>query len=101
MSLISGWGGGILTYENCVSSRKRKRFRFPVALHSVVETVDTLIFHTGVRTVYEEATGNSIVCCLNARQHASTTSKCNAMQRWVFYMTLQKTKWENSSKQYG
>ena len=45
-------GGGILTYENCVSSRKRKRFRFPVALHSVVETVDTLIFHTGVRTVY-------------------------------------------------
>ena len=53
------------------------------------------------RTVYEEATGNSIVCCLNARQHASTTSKCNAMQRWVFYMTLQKTKWENSSKQYG
>ena len=43
--------GGILTYENCVSSRKRKRFRFPVALHSVVETVDTLIFHTGVRTI--------------------------------------------------
>ena len=52
-------GGGILTYENCVSSRKRKRFRFPVALHSVIETVDTLIFHTGVRTVYEEATGNN------------------------------------------
>lgn len=84
-------GGVILTYMRIsLVSGKRKRFRFPVALHSVIETVGTLIFHTGVRTVYEEATGNSIVCCLNARQHASTTSKCNAMQRWVFYMTLQK-----------
>lgn len=52
--------GGILTYMRIsLVSGKRKRFRFPVALHSVIETVDTLIFHTGVRTVYEEATGNN------------------------------------------
>lgn len=78
-------------------SGKRKRFRFPVALHSVIETVGTLILHTGVGTVYEEATGMYVVRSLTVG--ISTLNKiCNAMQRWVFYMTLQKTKWENFNK---
>lgn len=57
------------------------------------------IKHTtpGVGTVYEEATGMYVVRSLTVG--ISTLNKiCNAMQRWVFYMTLQKTKWENFNK---
>ena len=41
-----------------LAAEKENGSAFPL-LHSVIETVDTLIFHTGVRTVYEEATGNN------------------------------------------
>lgn len=45
----------------------------------------------------EEATGMYVVRSLTVG--ISTLNKiCNAMQRWVFYMTLQKTKWENFNK---
>lgn len=53
MNVPDKWlGGVILTYMRIsLVSGKRKRFRFPVALHSVIETVGTLILHTGVGTV--------------------------------------------------
>ena len=59
MNVPDKWlGGVILTYMRIsLVSGKRKRFRFPVALHSVIETVGTLITR-GSELYYEEAAGN-------------------------------------------
>ena len=100
MNVPDKWlgGGNFDIYANFVSQRKKKTV--PLSRCVTFRNRNSGYINTphgGRNRIMKKLQAIKIVCS-SIRDNASITSKCNAMQRWVFYMTLQKTKWENFNK---
>lgn len=94
-------GGNFDIYANFVSQRKKKTV--PLSRCVTFRNRNSGYINTphgGRNRVMKKLQAIKIVCS-SIRDNASITSKCNAMQRWVFYMTLQKQNGKISIKHRG